>query len=187
MALRSIEFENNQLNNLTPVSSVILHGPSCKTTSFHRDWWIQQWMLSHRKWKVLYHQLLWLKAQRSSFFHTCIFHVVMMDRLLLSCWGFTLLLWAISSIFSPVFSGLQHIAKEKNDTHGLEAGEGNEASASLPRCVKTVDTVRPALHSRGDVVIGGIFPLHYSASVSQQKYINKPQLISCSGWDLFTF
>lgn len=144
-------------------------------------------MLSHRKWKVLYHQLLRLKAQRSSFFHTRIFHVVIMDRSLLSFSSFTLLLWAISSIFSPVFSGLQHIAKEKNDTHGLEAGDGNEASPSLPPCVKTVDTERPALHSRGDVVIGGIFPLHYSASVSQQKYLNKPELITCSGWDLFTF
>uniref|UniRef100_H2SZ28 Olfactory receptor C family, u1 n=1 Tax=Takifugu rubripes TaxID=31033 RepID=H2SZ28_TAKRU len=106
-----------------------------------------------------------------------------MDRSFLSCWGFTLLLWAISSIFFPVFSGLQHIAKEKNDTHGLEAGDGNDASPSLPRCVKTVDTQRPALHSRGDVMIGGIFPLHYSASVSQQKYINKPELITCSGFD----
>lgn len=144
-------------------------------------------MLPHRKWKVLYHQLLRLKAQRSSFFHTRIFHVVMMDRSFFSCWGFTLLLWAISSIFSPVFSGLQHIAKEKNDTHGLEAGDGNEASPSLSRCVKTVDTEHPALHSRGDVVIGGIFPLHYTASVSQQKYIDNPELFSCTGWDLFTF
>lgn len=104
-----------------------------------------------------------------------------MDCSFHSCWGFTLLLWAISSIFSPVFSGLQHIAKERNDTNELEAGDGNEASPSLPLCVKTVDTERPALHSRGDVVIGGIFPLHYSASVSQQKYTNKPELISCSG------
>lgn len=137
-------------------------------------------LLSHRKSKVLYQQLHQLKAQRISFYHTCIFHVVTMDSSFLSCWGFTLLLWAVANILFPVFSGLQHIAKEKSDTHG-QAGDGNEASTSLPRCVKTVDTERPALHSQGDVVIGGIFPLHYSASVSQQNYNNKPELVTCSG------
>lgn len=64
---------------------------------------------------------------------------------------------------------------------GLEADGGNDAFTGLPRCVKAADTERPALHSGGDVVIGGIFPLHYSASVSPQTFANKPELITCSG------
>lgn len=107
-----------------------------------------------------------------------------MDGAFLSCWSFTLLLWAIVSVPFPAFSDLQQIAKERNDIiteSGLEAEGGNDGFASLPRCVKSADTERPALHSGGDVVIGGIFPLHYSASVSPKKYTNIPELITCSG------
>lgn len=64
---------------------------------------------------------------------------------------------------------------------GLKADGGNDAFTGLPRCVKAADTERPALHSGGDVVIGGIFPLHYSASVPPQTFTNKPELIICSG------
>uniref|UniRef100_H3CQG5 G-protein coupled receptors family 3 profile domain-containing protein n=1 Tax=Tetraodon nigroviridis TaxID=99883 RepID=H3CQG5_TETNG len=45
------------------------------------------------------------------------------------------------------------------------------------------DAEHPALHAGGDVVIGGIFPLHYSASVPPQTYTNKPELLTCSGFD----
>lgn len=107
-----------------------------------------------------------------------------MDGAFLSCGGFALLLWATVSIPFPVFSGLQQIAKERSDIISdrvLEAEDGNDAFVSLPECVKASDTERPALHSEGDVVIGGIFPLHYSASVPPRTYTKKPELITCSG------
>lgn len=136
------------------------------------------------KSKVLYHHPHPSKPQRTSFFNTHIFYLVMMDSAFISCWGFALHLWAIVSIAFPVFSRLQQIVKEKNDIiseSGLEADGRNDAFASLPRCVKVTDTEHPALHSGGDVVIGGVFPLHYSASVPPQTYTNKPELITCSG------
>ncbi|KAL3991780.1 ficolin [Sarotherodon galilaeus] len=39
-----------------------------------------------------------------------------------------------------------------------------------------------ALHSEGDIVIGGFFPLHYVAPKPQQSYNNKPQIPPCSGF-----
>lgn len=107
-----------------------------------------------------------------------------MDGARLSCWGFALLLFAIGSVPFPVFSALQQIAQERNgiiSEGGLEADGTNDAFADLPRCVKAADTDCPALHSEGDVVIGGIFPLHYSAFEPPQTYTNKPELINCSG------
>lgn len=98
-----------------------------------------------------------------------------MDGASLSSLGFSLLFWAI--VTAP-------IAKERNDIisdSGLEADGGNDAFAGLFGCVKTAETERPALNSGGDVVIGGIFPLHYSAFVPQQTYSNKPEPITCSG------
>lgn len=107
-----------------------------------------------------------------------------MDGATLSSLGFSLLFWAIVTFPIPVFSGLQAIAKERNDIisdSGLEADGGNDAFDGLPRCEKTTETESPALNSGGDVVIGGIFPLHYSAFVPQQTYSNKPEPITCSG------
>lgn len=107
-----------------------------------------------------------------------------MDRSFLTCWGFSLLLWATVSFPAPVFSGLQQNAKDRNgiiSESALAADGGKDELPSLPLCVKSADTERPALHSGGDVVIGGIFPLHYSASVPQQTYNSKPELINCSG------
>ncbi|XP_074496896.1 extracellular calcium-sensing receptor-like [Sebastes fasciatus] len=40
-----------------------------------------------------------------------------------------------------------------------------------------------ALHSGGDVVIGGLFPLHYVAPKPQHSYHSKPQLTPCNGFD----
>ncbi|XP_019222797.1 extracellular calcium-sensing receptor-like [Oreochromis niloticus] len=39
-----------------------------------------------------------------------------------------------------------------------------------------------ALHSEGDIVIGGFFPLHYVAPKPQQSYNNEPQIPPCSGF-----
>ncbi|XP_039478299.1 extracellular calcium-sensing receptor-like [Oreochromis aureus] len=40
----------------------------------------------------------------------------------------------------------------------------------------------PALHSDGDVVIGGVFPLHYVVTEPQHSYNSKPQIASCSSF-----
>ncbi|XP_063348592.1 extracellular calcium-sensing receptor-like [Pelmatolapia mariae] len=39
-----------------------------------------------------------------------------------------------------------------------------------------------ALHSEGDIVIGGFFPLHYVAPKPQQSYNSQPQIPPCSGF-----
>ncbi|XP_008303661.1 olfactory receptor CU1 [Stegastes partitus] len=54
---------------------------------------------------------------------------------------------------------------------------------SLSQCVKLGDSEPLALHSEGDVVIGGVFPLHYVASNPQHSYRVKPQITPCSGFD----
>lgn len=50
-----------------------------------------------------------------------------------------------------------------------------------PHCEKLARAEPLALHSGGDVVIGGLFPLHYVASQSMYSYQRKPQLAPCSG------
>lgn len=98
-----------------------------------------------------------------------------------------LILWALFSLLIPVLS----------DAHGLvgsvEKGVANEKESSLqidgergvvssiPLCVKLAHREPLALHSEGDVVIGGVFPLHYVASQPQHSYQSKPQLGACSG------
>uniref|UniRef100_A0A671U604 Olfactory receptor C family, u1 n=1 Tax=Sparus aurata TaxID=8175 RepID=A0A671U604_SPAAU len=54
---------------------------------------------------------------------------------------------------------------------------------SLPQCVKIADSEPLALQSGGDVVIGGLFPLHYVAPMPQHSYQSKPQLTPCSSFD----
>ncbi|XP_039987205.1 extracellular calcium-sensing receptor [Xiphias gladius] len=55
--------------------------------------------------------------------------------------------------------------------------------SSLPQCVKLGDSESLALQSKGDIVIGGFFPLHYVAAKPQHSYSSKPQLTPCSGFD----
>lgn len=50
-----------------------------------------------------------------------------------------------------------------------------------PRCEKLAIAEPLALHSGGDVVIGGLFPLHYVAPQPLHSYRNKPQPAPCSG------
>lgn len=64
---------------------------------------------------------------------------------------------------------------------GLKREGVSGVVSSLPQCVKLADNEPLALHSGGDVVIGGVFPLHYVASQPQHSYQSKPQLTPCSG------
>ncbi|KAK1899595.1 Vomeronasal type-2 receptor 1 [Dissostichus eleginoides] len=50
-------------------------------------------------------------------------------------------------------------------------------------CVKLVDSEPLALQSGGDVVIGGLFPLHFVAPKPQNSYHSKPKLTPCKGFD----
>uniref|UniRef100_A0A3B4G0W9 G-protein coupled receptors family 3 profile domain-containing protein n=1 Tax=Pundamilia nyererei TaxID=303518 RepID=A0A3B4G0W9_9CICH len=54
-----------------------------------------------------------------------------------------------------------------------------DVSSNLPQCVKLGGSKLLALHSDGDVVIGGFFPLHV-ASNPQYSYNSKPQTTPCS-------
>ncbi|XP_063348590.1 extracellular calcium-sensing receptor-like [Pelmatolapia mariae] len=64
---------------------------------------------------------------------------------------------------------------------GLRKGEVKSEDFSLPECAKLGGSEPIALHSDGDVVIGGFFPLHYAASKPEYSYNSKPQVTSCSG------
>ncbi|KAF7651621.1 hypothetical protein LDENG_00108230 [Lucifuga dentata] len=59
--------------------------------------------------------------------------------------------------------------------------------SSSPQCVKLGDSEPLALQLDGDVVIGGLFPLHYVAPKPQHAYHSKPQQTPCSGFDLRAF
>uniref|UniRef100_A0A7N6BX99 G-protein coupled receptors family 3 profile domain-containing protein n=1 Tax=Anabas testudineus TaxID=64144 RepID=A0A7N6BX99_ANATE len=56
-------------------------------------------------------------------------------------------------------------------------------NSSSPQCVKLEDGDSLTLQSEGDVVIGGLFPLHYLALRPQHSYSSKPQYTPCSGFD----
>uniref|UniRef100_A0A668VHM9 G-protein coupled receptors family 3 profile domain-containing protein n=1 Tax=Oreochromis aureus TaxID=47969 RepID=A0A668VHM9_OREAU len=66
--------------------------------------------------------------------------------------------------------------------HSLRIGEVRSCKSSLPDCVKLAGSEPLALHSEGDIVIGGFFPLHYVAPKPQQSYNNEPQIPPCSGF-----
>lgn len=64
---------------------------------------------------------------------------------------------------------------------GLRIEGVSVVGSSLPQCIKLADSKPLALQLGGDVVIGGLFPLHYVAPTPQHSYHSKPQLIPCSG------
>lgn len=107
-----------------------------------------------------------------------------------------LLLQPFSSLFPVVSEVLERIqGKEELDTEmrrGVADADkslngkvwGARVSATVsasPRC-KTLAGAEPlALHSGGDVLIGGLFPLHYVARQPLHSYRSKPQPAPCSG------
>uniref|UniRef100_A0AAY4DPH0 G-protein coupled receptors family 3 profile domain-containing protein n=1 Tax=Denticeps clupeoides TaxID=299321 RepID=A0AAY4DPH0_9TELE len=54
-------------------------------------------------------------------------------------------------------------------------------------CQRLGDFNPPMLEADGDVVIGGLFPMHYMVSESDQTYASKPQASECSGFDVRAF
>lgn len=65
--------------------------------------------------------------------------------------------------------------------HSLKIGDVRSSKSSLPDCVKLAGSEPLALHSDGDIVIGGFFTLHYVVPKPQQSYNSKPQILPCSG------
>nr|XP_054599259.1 extracellular calcium-sensing receptor [Nothobranchius furzeri] len=65
----------------------------------------------------------------------------------------------------------------------LRKEDVNAVNSSLPHCVNLGNTEPLTLQLEGDVVIGGMFPLHYVAPEPEQSYHSKPQMAACSGFD----
>uniref|UniRef100_A0A8D0AAX6 Olfactory receptor C family, u1 n=1 Tax=Sander lucioperca TaxID=283035 RepID=A0A8D0AAX6_SANLU len=112
-----------------------------------------------------------------------------MDTAFYPCRGFYLLLWALFNLLFPVFSDVKKrealslergVVKEEDTLTERLSGLGIEGvsgvGSTLPQCVKLTDSEPLALQSEGDVVIGGLFPLHY---VAPKDYIQF-YLILCS-------
>ena len=51
----------------------------------------------------------------------------------------------------------------------------------LSECVILGNSELVALRSEGDVIVGGLFPVHYLVSNSQNTYNSKPQNRPCTG------
>ena len=51
----------------------------------------------------------------------------------------------------------------------------------LSECVILGNSELVALRSEGDVIIGGLFPVHYLVSNSRDTYNSKPQTRPCNG------
>lgn len=82
----------------------------------------------------------------------------------------------LSSLQFPMFSyDDSNKSLEETFEAGLRKFGGNGS------CVTFFDNKPLALQSKGHVIIGGLFPLHYLAPEPQQGYDSKPQLTPCSG------
>uniref|UniRef100_A0A8C2WLU8 Olfactory receptor C family, u1 n=1 Tax=Cyclopterus lumpus TaxID=8103 RepID=A0A8C2WLU8_CYCLU len=95
-----------------------------------------------------------------------------------------LILWALFSLHFPVLSDGKEREEPSLERSVVRNEEGViEVGSSLPHCVKLAAGEPLALQSGGDVVIGGLFPLHYVAPKQDQSYQSKPQLKPCRGFD----
>nr|XP_054599260.1 extracellular calcium-sensing receptor-like [Nothobranchius furzeri] len=86
-----------------------------------------------------------------------------------------------------VWSGEEGNDKEqeafKDRLKDLGREEAVNGDSNLPLCVKLGNDESPALQMEGDVVIGGLFRLHFMAPELRHSYHKKPQMIACSGFD----
>ncbi|XP_020563877.1 extracellular calcium-sensing receptor-like [Oryzias latipes] len=69
--------------------------------------------------------------------------------------------------------------------HFRVAGVGVDSDAS--QCVTLGDSHPVVLQSEGDVIVGGLFPLHYEASEPEHTYHSKPPTTPCTGFDQRAF
>lgn len=105
-------------------------------------------------------------------------------------------LWILFSILLIVFSGFCYSIRKRNILNiekGTEETENTMKENDMqieefsvneftsPQCVKIGDNKPLALQMNGDVVIGGIFPLHYLVPELQPNYQDKPPITVCNG------
>lgn len=94
-----------------------------------------------------------------------------------------LILWALFSLVFRVLSDVK--AREEPVLERSVLGDREEGvsgvGSSLSPCLKLSNGEPLALQSGGDVVIGGLFPLHYMASRPEQSYLSEPQFTPCRG------
>lgn len=55
------------------------------------------------------------------------------------------------------------------------------ALSAPPACSAHGDFGQPAFMANGDIIIGGIFPLHYRVELPTADYTNKPLAAQCQG------
>lgn len=121
-------------------------------------------------------------------------HIVFMGlQWIMHCTLFDNCVWLLFCIFTCLFIvcadvpqtvGERKLLSVEGDAvtqPGLRIREVRNVSSNLPQCVKLGGSELLALHSDGDVVIGGFFPLHV-ASNPQYSYNSKPQTTPCSRW-----
>lgn len=72
-------------------------------------------------------------------------------------------------------------AKNESVNESLRDAGGSGSVSASPHCKKLTRAEPLALRSGGDVVVGGLFPLHYVAPQLLHSYRNKPQPAPCSG------
>ncbi|KAJ3591113.1 hypothetical protein NHX12_009060 [Muraenolepis orangiensis] len=65
--------------------------------------------------------------------------------------------------------------------------EGVSGAGASSECVTLGNSEQLALHSEGDVIIGGLFPMHYLVPDSRSNYHNKPQNLPCNGLQVSYF
>lgn len=109
-----------------------------------------------------------------------------------------LMLYLFSNPVYIVFSDVSHTVDEgkplsvegnllrkeevmKETQHSLRIGDVRSSKSSLQDCVKLAGSEPLALHSDGDIVIGGFFPLQHVVPKPQQSYNSEPQIQPCSG------
>lgn len=88
-----------------------------------------------------------------------------------------------SILFSEVPGDLCPGVADSNQSanEDLRGARVGETVSTSPHCEKLLRAEPLALHSGGDVVIGGLFPLHYVVPQLLHSYQNKPQPTPCSG------
>lgn len=88
------------------------------------------------------------------------------------------LLKAITTVVLVVFlDGLKHRIEP---TEAL-SGAGASPETSLMKCSLQSTPRLPAFSKDGDFVIGGVFSIHYKLHTATYNYLDKPEILRCTG------
>lgn len=59
--------------------------------------------------------------------------------------------------------------------------EGSEPSSHLPSCKLQRPFYFNEMHRPGDVILGGLFEVHYTSVFTERTFTSQPQQPSCTG------